>query len=283
VLTAIYNGDTDFLGSSDSEDHTVTLYNTVTTILSDLPDPSVKGEPFIVVVQVTSSVTATGTVSIDGGGGVKCTIPLANGAGNCTLNVNQLGVLTLTATYNPDSSHLGSVDTETHTVIDATPTPTPLPTATTVPTSTPIPTKTVTPTPTFTPTIIPSAVTSCNLVTHGAISLTGGVMSMTISNPYPFSIVMQDVTVTWNDDKGNNVGNKQLYLTQAIVGSTVIWTGQINNAATYTIPTTAIIPSGTTTITFGFQDTYDNRDGTERIYINLLTPGCAANPIDSSH
>jgi hypothetical protein len=61
VLTAIYNGDTDFLGSSDSEDHTVTLYNTVTTILSDLPDPSVKGEPFIVVVQVTSSVTATGT------------------------------------------------------------------------------------------------------------------------------------------------------------------------------------------------------------------------------
>ena len=105
---------------------------------------------------------------------------------------------------------------------------------------------------------------------------------MTISNPYPFSIVMQDVTVTWNDDKGNNVGNKQLYLTQAIVGSTVIWTGQINNAATYTIPTTAIIPSGTTTITFGFQDTYDNKDGTERIYINLLTPGCTATQLTSA-
>ena len=108
-------------------------------------------------------------------------------------------------------------------------------------------------------------------------------MSMTISNPYPFPIVMQDVTVTWNDDKGHNLGNKQLNLTDVIVGTTTIWTGNVDKVSTYTIPTSAVIPPGTTTtITFVFNQTYDNKDGTEQIYINLATPGCQNNPIDSN-
>ncbi|HJS17114.1 MAG TPA: TadE family protein, partial [Anaerolineales bacterium] len=44
VISAIYNGDADHLGSSDTEDHTVTLYNTITSILSDLPDFSVTNQ-----------------------------------------------------------------------------------------------------------------------------------------------------------------------------------------------------------------------------------------------
>jgi hypothetical protein len=108
-------------------------------------------------------------------------------------------------------------------------------------------------------------------------------MSMTISNPYPFPIVMDDITVTWNDDKGHNLGNKQLFLTQVLVGSTVIWTGEIDRASTYTVPTAAVLPPGTTTtITFVFHQTYDNLDGTEQIYINLATPGCENDPIDSN-
>ena len=108
-------------------------------------------------------------------------------------------------------------------------------------------------------------------------------MSMTISNPYPFPIVMKDITVTWNDDKGHNLGNKQLFLTQVLVGSTAIWTGTIDKASTYTVATPAVLPAGTTTtITFVFHQTYDNLDGTEQIYINLATPGCENNPINSN-
>ena len=280
VLTAIYNGDADFLGSTDTEDHTVTLYNTTTTILSDQPDPSVTGASISVTVQVASTVTATGTVTVtvDEGGSTGCTINLSNGAGGCTMSFTTSGTKTIRATYNPDSSHLTSFDTETHMVVDATPTPTPLPTATTAPTSTPVATKTATPTPTFTPTIIPSAVASCNLLTHGAISLAGGVMSMTISNPYPFSIVMKDVTVTWNDDKGHSQGNKKLNLVKADVGTTTVWTGNIDKQSTYTIPTTAVLGPGPTTITFYFDQTYDFLDGTERIYINLINTRLCGQP-----
>jgi len=280
VISAFYEGDADHLASSDDEPHKVEIWNTVTTILSDLPDFSVVRESFTVVVQVTGGrIDPTGTVDIDGGGGVRCTITLSNGAGSCQLSYNNEGSKLLTATYNGDSLHKPSSDTEPHAVYQATPTPTVVPTATKIPTSTPRP---ATPTVTPTPTLIPTAVPFCNSVTHTPISLEGGVMTMTISNPYPFPIVMDDITVTWNDDKGHNVGNKQLNLTEVLVGSTVIWTGEIDKASTYTVPTSAVLPPGTTTtITFVFHQTYDNRDGTEEVYINLATPGCENNPIES--
>jgi Flp pilus assembly protein TadG len=285
VITAIYNGDTNYLGSSDTEDHTVTLYNTTTTILSDQPDFSVTGASISVTVQVASTVTATGTVTVtvDEGGSTGCTITLVNGAGGCNMTFTSAGMKTIRATYNPDSSHITSVDTEPHEVLDPTPTPTATPTATSTPTNTPTPTlaATATSTPTSTPT--PTTVPSCSLVTHGSISLAGGVMSMTISNPYPFPLVMKDVTVTWNQDKGHNQGNKKLVLQSAAIDSTTIWTGSIDKQPSYTFPTTAVIPPGPSTITFYFDQSYDNLDGTEHILINLTTPGCQSNPIDSGH
>jgi hypothetical protein len=105
---------------------------------------------------------------------------------------------------------------------------------------------------------------------------------MTITNPYAFTIVMNDITVTWNDDKGHLSGNKKLRLQRADVGALMIWTGDIGNQSSYTIPTTATLPPGTTTVSFYFDQTYDNPDGTERIYITLSTPGCQGNPIDSN-
>ncbi len=284
VLTAFYEGDTDHLASSDTEDHEVTIWHTTLTFLSDLPDPSVKGDPFTVVVQVTGgNVTPTGTVDLDGGNGVRCSIPLDRGAGNCTLSYNNLGRKTLSATYNGDSLHLpsGPVN-EPHEVVEGTPTPTMTPTATKIPTATLIPTLTSTPTLTPSPTMTLTPVSSCDQVTHGSISLAGGVMSMTISNPYPFPLVMKDVTVTWNSDKGHNQGNKQLFLQKVTLDTATIWTGNVSRQDTYTIPTTATLPeSSTTTITFYFHQTYDNMDGTERIYINLTTPGCENYPINS--
>jgi Flp pilus assembly protein TadG len=283
VITAFYSGDEDHLASSDTEDHTVTLINTTTTILSDLPDFSIEDQPFVVVVQVTGSITPTGTVEVDGGGSVRCTITLSNGAGGCTLSYGSAGNYTLTATYNGSSTHLPSSDTEPHQVLQATPTPTRTPTATPIPTQTPIPTATRTPTPISTPTLIPTPVPSCNLVRAGAISRSGNIMSITVNNPYAFNIVMKDITVTWNDDKGHQSGgDKTLRLQRVDVGGVTIWTGNIGNQSTFTIPTTAILAPGTTTISFHFHQSYDNLDGTERVYINLLTPGCEGSPIDTN-
>ena len=289
VLTAIYNGDDDYLGSSDSEDHEVTLIKKEISIRSHDPNPSIRDQQFVVVVDVTSlsgAVTPTGTVQIDGGQGVRCTITLSNGVGSCPLSYNNAGDKTLTATYVPDNGLFepGQPVFVIHKVAEFTPTPTwtPLP-----PTFTPVPTQTPLPTPTYTPTTIPTPA-SCNLVGHGPISLAGGLMSMTISNPYPFPIVMKDVTVTWNHDKGSNDGNKKLSLTQVAVGPDIIWTGLVDKTNIHTIPTTAIIPAAipptpsTTTITFYFHQPYDNLDTYEHIYINLSTPGCESTPIDSS-
>ena len=282
VLIAIYNGDDTYLGSSDNEDHEVTLYNTTTTILSDQPDPSVRDASISVTVQVASAVTAGGTVTVtvDEGGSTGCTISLTNGAGGCTMIFTTSGAKTIRATYNADSSHLASLDTEPHTVVDPTPTPTATSTATPLPTSTPTPVYTPTQTPTRTPT--PTAVPSCNQVSHGTVTRIGNVMSMTIINPYPFPLTMQNVTVTWNHNKGHNLGDdKTLRLQQVAVGPTVIWTGDVFKSSE-TITNSATFPPGTTTISFTFDKSYDNAETTDKIVINLSTPGCQGNPIDSS-
>jgi hypothetical protein len=291
VITAIYNGDTNYLGSSDTEDHTVTLYSTTTTILSDTPDFSVTGNSISVTVQVTSPVsptaipTGTVTVTVDEGGSTGCTITLANGAGGCTMGFTTSGTKTIRATYNPDSSHITSVDTEPHEVFDPTPTPTVTPTRTATPLPSATPTRTSTPTPAYSPTPsrTPTAVASCNLVSHTDLTQVDNTMSMTITNPYPFPITMQDLTVTWNHDKGHQTGSdKSLWLEQVTVNSTPIWTGNVNQVA-YNIPTTAIIPAGSTvTITFTFDKSYDKTDGMEKLHINLSTPGCQGNPIDGT-
>ena len=283
VLTAFYSGDEDHLASSDTEDHTVTLINTTTTILSDLPDFSIEDQSFVVVVQVTGSIMPTGTVTVEGGGNVRCTFTLNNGAGNCTLSYRNAGNYTLTATYNGSASHLPSSDTEPHQVLVATPTPTITPSPTLVPTQTPIPTATATFTPVNTPTIIPTAVPACSLVDFtGGISYSGNTMSVTIANPYAFNLVMKDITVTWNDDKGHEIGNKKLNLQGVSVGGVSVWTGDIGNRSTYTILTTALVAAGgNTVVTFTFDQSYDQPDTTERVYINWTTPGCTGNPIDT--
>src|SRR5512139_977219 len=82
-LQAVYEGDADHLASTDqTEPHKVEIWTTTTEILSDEPDFSEVDEVFTVVVRVNGgSITPTGTVDIDGGQGVKCTITLSDGVG----------------------------------------------------------------------------------------------------------------------------------------------------------------------------------------------------------
>jgi len=112
---------------------------------------------------------------------------------------------------------------------------------------------------------------------------------MTIPNPNVYPVTVQDIFVVWNNDKGHQVGNdKTLILVSAgLLGAPApFWTGDplapsTGPSAAPTSPTPVIFPAGTTsTIVFTFNQSYDKYDLSERIFINLLTPGCENNPID---
>jgi hypothetical protein len=281
-LTAVYTPDDEHLPSVGGvEEHTVARADTVTTIISDLPDPSLTNQAVMVAVTVTGGpTTPSGIVDIDAGGNARCQITLAGGAGSCQISFNNTGDKTIVATYTGDATHNVSSTVVGHQVLEATPTPTNTPTFTPVPTFTPIPTNTPT------PTIVPTPVPSCNSVRHGSIIKSGNSLTMTITNPYGFPLVLSNVTVSWNDAKGHTVGNdKTLRLVDASLGGVSFWSNPIGvgGVSAYTIPTSAVIPAGPTTVTiaFTFHQSYDNFDGTERIIINFATPGCQSNPIDS--
>ncbi|NWG33112.1 MAG: Ig-like domain repeat protein [Chloroflexi bacterium] len=117
TITADYTGDANHDASSDTEVHTVNPASTVTTITADSPDPSVPNQSVNVAVTVSTAWgTATGTVSITGAD-TNCTITLSGGAGNCNVNFASTGTKTLTASYNGDTEHAASNDTEGHTVL----------------------------------------------------------------------------------------------------------------------------------------------------------------------
>ncbi len=96
---------------------------TTTTITSDLPDASVVGQPYTVVVGVAAvSTSPLGTISISDGtdscGPVTLTTGTApNSSASCMLTSTTAGARTLTATYTPASTAFAaSSDTEAHQV-----------------------------------------------------------------------------------------------------------------------------------------------------------------------
>jgi hypothetical protein len=96
---------------------------TVTTIVSDAPDPSTAGAPITVQFTVTSSSgTPTGSVTVADGSDT-CSGTLSNGSGSCSLTLTNSGSRTLTASYAGDGGFGPSSDTESH-VVQAAPAPT---------------------------------------------------------------------------------------------------------------------------------------------------------------
>jgi len=140
---------------------------------------------------------------------------------------------------------------------------------------------TFTPTATFTPTVTSTPVPGCNMITASAISIPGGVrtMSMTITNPHD-AVTVLNVQATWNSLTGAP-GSKALSLQSVSLGG-VSWI--VNNSTgtvTTTPPTTVTIPGNnlTSTITFTFDANYQNKNNNESITINLSTSGCESYPI----
>ncbi len=96
--------------------------DTITTITSDDPDPSVAGESVTIQFTVTTnppgSFTPTGTVTVtDNLSAATCSASVA--AGQCDITLPNAGSHTLTATYAGDSNFTTSSDTESHTVNQA--------------------------------------------------------------------------------------------------------------------------------------------------------------------
>ena len=286
IVSAIYSGDDAHDTSSDLANHEVELAQTVTTIVGVNPSPSVTNQDVVVTVMVTGgSTTPTGTVNIDAGGSHKCVITLSNGVGSCTLNFSQTGNYTIRADYNGDSTHDKSSDTQQHQVLSGTATPsnTPGPTAIPVATRTPTPSP-VTSTPSVTPTAVPVCLAGGSGITHGPITKSGNTMTMTVTNPYVYPLTIGSGIVTWNDDKGHTTGtDKTLSLQGITIDSTTVWTGSTSNTSSQPWSgTVAVMPAKSTiTLTFTFDQSYDNFDGTERIIFTIITNGCNNLQIDS--
>ena len=121
-LTATYAGDASFSGSvSATEPHQVNPAATTTSISTDLPDPSLVGQPvtvaYTVAIMAPGAGTPTGNVTVSDGVD-SCVGTVA--AGSCNLAFSTVGTRSLTATYAGDASFNGSVSAaEAHQVDQA--------------------------------------------------------------------------------------------------------------------------------------------------------------------
>lgn len=127
IITAIYNGDTNFLPSSGSDTQTVNPGPAATTTtVSSAPNPSVFGQTVTFTANVTTNPPATGiptgtvAFTISGPGGTVTGSGVLSG-GVATFSTSSLNAdptaYTVTAVYTPDTTNfLPSTGTSTHTV-----------------------------------------------------------------------------------------------------------------------------------------------------------------------
>lgn len=116
TLTATYEGDANFEGSSSSEPHQVATAPASIT-MTDSPDPSVVGQAVSVGFEVTSpggTPTGTVTVTVDDDSGDACSAGVADGG--CDIVLTLAGAKTLTATYSGDANFVGGAAAEPHQV-----------------------------------------------------------------------------------------------------------------------------------------------------------------------
>ncbi|KJY40725.1 hypothetical protein VR41_14630, partial [Streptomyces sp. NRRL B-1568] len=123
-LTATYNGDTNFAGSTSPVDTQTVTQAATTTVLVSLPDPSVFGEAKVLTATVTATApgagTPTGTVDFFDGATLLGSAPLVGGVATLSVSTLSVGSHSLTATYNGDANFVGSTSpVDTQTVIQA--------------------------------------------------------------------------------------------------------------------------------------------------------------------
>jgi len=185
---------------------------------------------------------------------------------------------TLSITYTPLNTIPPVIfATDTRVPPNYTP-PSPLP-----PTLTSTPTQTYTPTNTATVTPTQINCTGLTGVSHGPLVYDEETMEMEIINNSGHTLTTAQIYLEWNHDTGHQTGTDlTLHLRQASL-DLISWDGNVHAPSVYLTDFHPTIPPGVSKIRFRFHQTYDNPDGTERILINISTPGCVNYPIDSSH
>ncbi|MBQ0984210.1 Ig-like domain repeat protein [Streptomyces sp. F63] len=119
TVTAVYQGDATFAGSSGTDTHTVTRAATSTLLVSS-PDPSEYGQNVTFEALVSSTVPGgpvpTGTVTLTVGGNTVVLSLDATGTARFTTATLPAGSYTATAAYSGDENHEPSSGTDPHTV-----------------------------------------------------------------------------------------------------------------------------------------------------------------------
>lgn len=151
----------------------------------------------------------------------------------------------------------------------------PPPTLTFTPSSTPFPTNT----PSITPTLI-----SCSGLTgvsHGPLIFKDNVMEMSINNQTGYTLTAAQIYLEWNHDTGHGSGSDLGLRLRQIMFAEQVWNGDIQTPSASIPSYYPSIPLGISNIQFIFHQNYDQTDGTERIIVNIGTPGCVNYPVDS--
>ncbi|MBA3944853.1 MAG: Ig-like domain repeat protein [Herpetosiphonaceae bacterium] len=121
TLTAQYNGDTTFGGSTSAPVQEVITFLQTTTTLQVTPNPANTGQAVTLAATVSpvppAQGTPTGTVTVYDGSTPLATINLARGHGTVPTTALLAGTHTLTAQYNGDVSFAGSTSTAVQEVI----------------------------------------------------------------------------------------------------------------------------------------------------------------------
>ncbi len=144
-------------------------------------------------------------------------------------------------------------------------------------------TPSITPLPTKSPTVTPTPISCAGLtgVSHGPLTISDNMMEMKINNKSGYTLSTAQIYVEWNHDKGHQGSSNQTLHLRQIVFADQPWDGDIQTPSAYIPAYYPFIPPGESTISFIFNQTYDLTDGTERIIINIGTPGCTNYPVDS--
>lgn len=150
------------------------------------------------------------------------------------------------------------------------------------PTVTPTFTPSHTPAATSSPTRTPSRI-SCGGATglsNSKLQYNNNYVQMEIYNNSGHAIQTAEVYIAWNHDKGHEGDNPNLRLRMISLANQT-WQGDTLAPSQTIKDYHPVIPVGTSVIHFGFDQKYDVINGTERVIISLLTPGCEGYLIDS--
>ncbi|MGW2332007.1 Ig-like domain repeat protein, partial [Streptomyces sp. NPDC001700] len=277
AVTATYNGDTDFTGSTGDDTHTVEQADTATA-LSAVPAPSAVGQPTVFVAQIVpeapASGTPTGTVTFEfGDGGPPVTAPVVGGTATVSRpspEVDQ-SPYTVEATYSGDANFLPSGASDSHEVVQAG--------STTLVSSAPEPSVTGE-TVTFTATVEaapPAAGTPTGTVTFdfgdgtapATVPLTGGSASVTHAYAHA-ALVPYPVTVAYSGDLNFTASTGTTFQSVDQATTTTVVSAESEPSVTGEVVTVTVVPgspasgvpTGSATIDFG--------DGTPLVTVQLV-------------